>query len=68
MPFDKRECPNGHRLLWQNRQTVPGHEAVPERPAEMPENPRTPRRVDCVSLPLCPRVTLRRLSSSIPHR
>lgn len=24
MPFDKRECPNGHRLLWQNRQTITG--------------------------------------------
>lgn len=42
MPSDKRECPNGHRLLWQNRQMVTGREATPERFAEMPEIPRNP--------------------------
>jgi hypothetical protein len=56
MPFDKRECPNGHWLLWQNRQTVNGHEAVPDRSAAMPENPRNPslsRLFQPAALPTC---------------
>jgi hypothetical protein len=28
MPFDKRECPNGHGLLWQNPQTITRHAAA----------------------------------------
>ena len=34
MSLDKRECPNGNRLLWQNPQAITRHAAAADRIGE----------------------------------